>query len=59
MNFIALFISKSKRDLRQTQLDPRKILVRYQLEDTGYEKDFTFENKEGKWYLVMITDNSD
>ena len=59
MNFIALFISKSKGDLIQALLKPGKRMVRYQLEDTGYEKDFTFETREGKWYLVLITDSSD
>ena len=59
MNFIALFISKSKSDLNQVLLKPGKRMVRYQLEDTGYEKDFTFEKREGDWYLVLITDNSD
>ena len=58
--YIKLFIANgSKGIIKKTVSTPTKVDVRFQLQDTGFEENFTFVKKNGQWSLVLIVDNSD
>lgn len=58
--YINLFIANgAKGIIKKTVAGPAKMDVRFQLQDTGFEENFTFVKKNGKWSLAFIVDNSD
>ncbi|MCO5949109.1 DUF4348 domain-containing protein [Mucilaginibacter flavidus] len=58
--YINLFTVKGiKGIVKKTVLSPAKVDVRFQLQDTGFEENFTFVKKNGQWNLILIVDNSD
>jgi len=58
--FISIFKDKSaKTKVKKTVLNPNKVKVQLQIEDTGLEQNFIFSNKSGNWALVFVVDNSD
>jgi hypothetical protein len=59
LKFIKLFISnKDKGIIKKRQISPSNIKIVFQIEDTGYEKDFNFIRKGDGWYLNLIVDSS-
>jgi hypothetical protein len=60
LKFIKLFTpNKDKGIVKKTQLSPKKVQIQFQIEDTGFEKEFIFDRKDNNWYLVLVIDNSD
>ena len=58
--YINLFtVNGTKGIVKKSVLGPAKVDVRFQLQDTGFEENFTFVKKNGQWSLVLIVDNSD
>ena len=58
--YINLFTANGTKGItRKTVLGPTKVDVRFQLQDTGFEENFTFVKKNSQWNLVLIVDNSD
>ncbi|OCX50660.1 hypothetical protein BEL04_23100 [Mucilaginibacter sp. PPCGB 2223] len=60
MKFIGLFIDKSEKGIViKKMLSGNKTNIRFQIQDTGFEEEFTFIKINSKWYLSSVTDNSD
>ncbi|WP_295794604.1 DUF4348 domain-containing protein [Mucilaginibacter sp.] len=58
--YINLFtVNGAKRIVKKTVLSPVKVDVLFQLQDNGFEENFTFVKKAGQWNLVLIVDESD
>ena len=58
--YIDMFTANGAKGIvKKTVLGLAKVDIRFQLQDTGFEENFTFVKKNGKWNLVLITDNSD
>lgn len=59
LKFIGLFVNNKHGIIKKKTIGPTKVLVQFQIQDTGFEEEFTFENISSVWYLVTIKDNSD
>lgn len=58
--YINLFTANGTKGIvKKNVLGPAKVDIRFQLQDTGFEENFTFIKKNGRWDLVLIVDNSD
>jgi len=60
INYLGMFVANRKKGIiKQINLNPGTVKIRFQIKDTGYEKDFTFVKESAQWQLVLIEDNSD
>jgi hypothetical protein len=60
LKFFGLFIANQDKGVKKKlQVSPNKVKIQFQIQDTGFEKDFNFENNNAKWRLVSVVDNSD
>lgn len=58
--FARLFISNGKKlILRRLKTTSTETDIQVQIEDTGFENEFTFLKDNNNWFLVSITDYSD
>jgi hypothetical protein len=57
--FNRMFISNKEKMILNVTQGKSKAEVRFQIEGTGFEKDFIFELKDRKWHLAFIVDLSD
>jgi len=58
--FTRLFISnEGKLILKKIKKSSTEIDIKVQIEDTGFENEFTFLRKNNGWYLDLVVDNSD
>ncbi len=44
---------------KKKRLTVDKVEVQFQIENTGYEKDYLFARSSGKWFLILVKDLSD
>lgn len=52
-------LKESQMIFKKRQLSKNKMQIKFQIDDTGYEKDYFFESRFGKWFLVSVADLSD
>jgi len=58
--FTKLFISNAGNlILKKIKKSPTEMDVRVQIEDTGFENEFTFLKENNRWFLYSVAENSD